>query len=268
MRPVWTGAISFGLLHVPVKLYTAVRDRALKFEYLHKKDLCPIGYVKVCKNTGKEVPWNEIVKGYQYEKGDYVILSDEDFKRAAVDMAGLITIEEFVHEKEIDPFYYVKPYYVGPDKKSDKVYNLLLEVLRRSRKVGIGKFVLRTKEYAVALKAKNDLLILDTLRLKEEALDAPSEIKAKNVELSEPELQMAIKLIDEMTVPFKTDVLKSDYVENLEEIIDQKIHGETVKVAKTKTGKATPVPDLMNTLRASLESARKQHKNEKAKARK
>ncbi len=266
MRPIWTGAISFGLLHVPVKLYTAVRDRTLKFELLRKKDLCPIGYVKVCKNTGEEVAWNDIVKGYQYEKGDFVILTEQDFKEAAVDKAGLIVIEEFVSEKEIDSLYYVKPYFVGPDKRSDKVYNLLLEVLRRTKKIGVGKFVLRTKEYAVALKARKDLLILDTLRLKEETLEAPAEIKSKNQEISEQELQMAIKLIEEMTVPFQTDILRSDYLENLERVIAEKAKGKTVKAAKSKTGKATPVPDIMATLKASLQSAQQKNQQSKAKS--
>jgi DNA end-binding protein Ku len=260
MRPIWTRAISFGLLHIPVKLYSASKERALKFEYLRKQDLCPIGYVKVCKNNGEEVPWKDIVKGYQYQNGDFVILTDADFKQAALEKSGVIDIEEFVDEQEINPLYYVKPYYVGPDHKSDKVYNLLLEVLKRSRKVGIGKFVLRTKEHIVGLKAEGDILVLNTLRMSEEINQPTAEIKPKNVEISEQELDMAVKLIDKMSTHFKPEKLKDDYTEKLEEIIEAKAHGTLKKVKGVKLPEATKVPDLMSTLKASLEQAQKKVK--------
>lgn len=260
MRPIWTGAISFGLIHIPVKLFAATRERTPKFGYVRKKDLCPIGYAKICKSTGEEVTWEEIAKGYQYEQGDIVLLTDEDFKAASPEKSNIIQIEEFVDADKIDPIYFVKPYYIGPDRKSDKVYTLLLEAIKRSGKVGIGKFVLKTKEQLVGLKAEKNMLVLDIMRFKEEIRKPTDEVLAKKGELSEKELMMAIKLIEHMSGPFRPEKYHDTYSEELEELIEKKRKGKKVYPKKTPA-KGTKVPDLMNVLRASLESM---HKTQKA----
>jgi DNA end-binding protein Ku len=263
MRALWEGAISFGLIHIPVKLYTASQDRPLKFQYLRKGDQCKVGYVKVCKSTGEEVAWDDVVKGYEYQKGDYVILRDEDFKMADAKRSEVIEIEDFVDEKEIDPIYFEKPYYIGPEHKSDKVYNLLLEALKKTRKVGIGKFVMRNKEQLIALKAEKDLLILNVLRFNDEIKKPAKEIIPKRTELSERELIMAMKLIDKLSGHFKPEKYQDSYTEKLEAIIEAKAKGKKPKLQKTKHFKSTEVPDLMATLKASLENTHSKRTDKK-----
>jgi len=260
MRNIWEGAISFGLIHIPIKLYGATKNRAPKLEYLRQGDLCRIGYVKVCKATGEEVPWDKIVKGYKYKEGDYVVLTDEDFKKASPVKTQVIEITDFVDEEDIDPMYFVKPYYVGPVHHSDKVYRLLLEAMKRSGKLGIGKFVMKSKEQLVALKAEKDFLVLNELRFPEEIKEPVDDVTPKTSELSEQELGMAIKLIEKMSVPFKPQKYHDTYTDELEEIIEAKAKGKTPKIKKVKISKATKVPDLMSTLRASLHATVKHRK--------
>src|SRR5437588_524209 len=142
MRAVWSGSISFGLVNIPVNLYPATKERSLDLDYLRKKDLCPIGYIKVCKSSGEEVPYKDIVRGYEYQKGDYAILEDEDFRKIGVKKTQLIDILDFVNEKDIDSKYFIKPYYIEPDKKGTKAYTLLKKALEKTKKVAVAKFVL------------------------------------------------------------------------------------------------------------------------------
>ena len=164
MRSIWTGAISFGLINIPVRLYTAVKDTRPDLDMLHKKDLSPIRYARVCKADGEEIPFSEIVKGYEYQKGDYVVLEDEDFKRANARKTQTIDIQDFVEEKEIDTKLLEKPYYLEPTKESRKAYMLLAQGLKKTGKIGVGKFVLRTREHLVALKPQDGMLVLDQMR--------------------------------------------------------------------------------------------------------
>src|SRR3990172_3664481 len=238
MSDLWSGAISFGLIHIPVTLYSATRENTPKFQYVRKKDLCPIGYVKVCKATGEEVSWPEIVRGYEYDKGDFVILSDEDFRHAALKRSEVIAIEDFVDEKEIDPMLYMKPYYIGPDQKSDRIYNFLLEALKKTGKIGLGKFVFQKKEHLVALKAEKGILVLNTLRLSGELRHPPKESLPKKTPVPGRELAMAIELI-----------------EKLEKVIENKRKGKKMHIPKMKEVSATQVPDLLAALRKSLHKA-------------
>lgn len=257
MRALWEGAISFGLIHIPVKLYTASQDHPLKFHMMRKGDHCQVGYVRVCKSTGEEVAWDKIEKGYEYEKGDFVILHDEDFAKADAKKSEVIEIEDFVDEKEIDPKYYEKPYYVGPEHKSDKVYKLLVEAMKKSGKIGIGTFVMRNKEQLIALKAEKDVLVINILRYDDQIKKPDEDILPKNSELSEKELLMAIELIDKMSGHFKPQKYHDDYNEKLEKIIEAKAKGKKVPVKKFKALKSTEVSDLMATLKASLQSTHK-----------
>ena len=154
MRPTWSGMITFGLVNVPVDLYVAVKEEVHHMNYLRKDDLCPIQYKKVCRVTGEEVPYKDIVKGYEYKDGDFVVLSDEDFKKADVKKTGTIDVEVFVDETDVDPKYMEKPYYLAPQKKAHKTFALFREAMAKSQKAAVGKFVLRDREHLVLLKAE------------------------------------------------------------------------------------------------------------------
>ena len=164
MRSIWSGAISFGLINIPVKLYPAVEEHALDFDMLRRQALCPIRYARVCRDTGEEVPYDDIVKGYEYRKGDYVVLEDTDFKAAAAGKSQTIDISEFVNASEIDPKLFEKPYYLEPSKQARNAYGLLREALKKTGKVGVGRFVLRNKERPVAVRPEGDLLVLEQMR--------------------------------------------------------------------------------------------------------
>jgi DNA end-binding protein Ku len=257
MRSIWSGAISFGLIHIPVKVYTAVRESPLDFDMLRREDLCPIRYARVCRNTGEEVPFEQIVKGYEYRKGDYVVLEDEDFKRANVRKTQTIDIAEFVDEREIDPKLFEKPFYLEPTKQARKAYALLREALRKTSKVGVGKYVLRNREHLVILKAEEDFIVLEQMRFADEimkpvGLDLPARDEA-----TDRELEVAIKLIDQLTEPFKPEELHDTYREELERVITEKAQGKTPEPREERPI-PTEIPDLMAKLRASLEQARKQ----------
>ncbi|MGE5139955.1 MAG: Ku protein [Rudaea sp.] len=254
-RSFWSGAISFGLINIPVKLYAATQERNLNLDMLRKGDLCPIKYARVCRATGEEVPYEDIVKGYEYQKGDYVVLEDEDLKKADVGKTQSIQVVQFVDEDEIDVKYFEKPYYLEPGKGADKAYALLREALRRSKKVAVCRFVLRTKENVGALKAEGNVIVLEQMRLPSE-LRAPAglDLPAK-AEVDNRELDMALQLIDQLTEPFKPEDFRDTYREELEKIIAQKVAGKE-PTAHGKPPEPTAVPDLMAALRASLERGR------------
>lgn len=260
MRPIWSGAISFGLIHIPVKLYTAVKESTLDLDMLRKGDLCPIRYVRVCRATGEEVPYEDIVKGYEYRKGDYVILQDEDFERANVKKTQTIEILNFTDQSGIDPKYLEKPYYIEPAKEAKKAYALLREALKKSGRVGVARYVLKTREHLGILKPEGDVIILDQMRfdrevIKPEGLDLPEE------EVSKRELDMAIKLIDQLAEPFRPEEYHDTYMEELKQLIEEKAKGKLRKVRKEKAPERGVV-DLMAKLRESLDQARKKEAGE------
>ncbi len=253
MRALWTGALSFGLINIPVRLYSATQDHGLSFDMLHKKDLSPIRFARICKSDGKEVPYKDIVKGYEYQKGDYVVLVDEDFKQASIKKTKTIDILDFTYEKEIDPLFYEKPYYLEPDKGADKAYVLLREALKKSKKVGVAKFVLHNREHLAVIKPHDHLIILNQLRYQNEIRNA-SELHIPEKEVaSTKEITMAIKLIDQLTSHFHLEDYHDTYTEELKAIIDDKLKGKKPKHAKAKEPKITPVKDIMAMLKESLE---------------
>lgn len=259
MRAMWTGSLSFGLINIPIRLYSATEDRGgLSFDMLHKKDLSPIRYARICKADGKEIPYEDIVKGYKYENGDYVVLLDEDFKRADIKKTKSIEIMDFVDEKEIDSIYYEKPYYLEPGKGADKAYVLLRESLLKSKKVGLGRFVFHTREHIAIIRPYGDLLILEQLRYQSEIRN-PAELHIpKKTEASSREITMAIKLIDQLTAHFKPKSYHDTYTEELKKVIAEKAKGKKHRVAKKgKEPKITPVHDIMHLLKESLETHRK-----------
>lgn len=255
MRSIWSGLLSFGLVNIPVRLYPATVERKLKFNYLHKKDLSPIRYARICREDGQEVPYKEVVKGYEYQKGDYIILTDDDFKKANLRKTGAIEIIEFVKEEEVDSVFFEKPYYLEPDRGSDKAYALLREALRRSRKVGIAKFVLKNRENLGIIKLEGDIIVLNQIRFKSEIKEAENlNIPPAKIE-EDKEVELAIALIDRLTEPFKPEKYHDTYREELEEIIIERIGGKAPPPKEAEPA-PTPVHDLMAILRESLKRAK------------
>jgi DNA end-binding protein Ku len=256
MRAIWTGSISFGLVNIPVKLYSgAESDDNVDLRMLHGKDQAPIRYAKICSEEGIEVPFNEIVKGFEYSEGQFVIVTDEDFKAAQGEKTNTIDITEFTDEDQIDVRYLEKPYYLEPTKGGEKAYALLREALKQSNKLAIAKFVLRNREHLAALKPVGAIVVLNQMRFPAE-LRSPGGLKLPDAALAKPaELDMAQALIKQLTKPFIPEDFHDTYTEELEDRIQAKIKHEPVPEGKPATTK--PVGDLMAALKASLEAAEK-----------
>ncbi|HVK96946.1 MAG TPA: Ku protein [Flavisolibacter sp.] len=252
MRSIWSGAISFGLVNIPVKLGSAVESgSSLNFDMLSKKELAPIRYARIDTKTNKEVEWKDIVKGYEYTKGKYIVITDEDFQKASPEKSKTIDIIQFVKEEEIDPIYYEKPYYITPDKGAGKPYHLLIKALEETKSVGLAEFMLRNRMHICALKVYNGVLLLNQLRYKEEVREAPEISDAKAEKISPKEVQLAVKLVHQLTEPFKPEAYKDTYVESLKKVIKAKAAGKEIHVAEPKRATAT-VKDLMDVLKESL----------------
>jgi len=265
MRALWKGSISFGLVHIPVKLYSASQEKEFKFVMLHKKDLSQIRYARICKVEDKEVPWDEIVKGYEYQPGEYVILTEEDLKNANLEKSKSIEILHFINEDEIDTIYYTKPYFLEPEKNAGNPYTLLLEALKKSKKVGIAKFVLHNREHLAVIKPYGNAIILMELRYEEElrnSKDLNIPVKEKT---SAQELSIALKLIDHLTAKFKPSEYTDTYTDEIKEMIEKKAKGKKVH-PKGQEVKPSKIHDIMSLLKASLdeESPKKTKKQKRA----
>jgi DNA end-binding protein Ku len=262
-RGLWNGAISFSLIHIPVSLHTASRANTLSMDLLDKRDFAPIGYQRYNKATGKVVPWNDVVKGYEYEKGEYVVLTDEDFRRANVEASRTIDIQTFVDRDSIAPYYFDTPYFVAPEKNGERVYALLREALAQSNKLAIATFVLRSRQHVAALMPVDEVMVLDTLRYQAEIQAHPdiAAAAAKKDVANSRELSMALKLIDEMSEPWKPAAFTDTYRDDLRKRIEQKVkagqtHALTEPEAEVTEQRATgggKVVDLMSLLQRSLE---------------
>lgn len=256
---IWKGAISFGLVNIPVTLHTAVRDESISFRMLHGKDQCRIQFKRVCKKTGKEVPWDEIVKGYEYAKEKYVVLTDEEMDQAANAMQAskAFAIEDFVKEEEIDPRYFEKPYYLVPGAGAEKSYALLREAMQRAGTVGIGTITLRKKQYLAAIKVVEDALVLDMMRFAHEVV-SQREFRFPSAEGIKPqEMKMAEQLIANLTEEFNPEKYRDEYRENLMQIINAKLKGKKVTLEEAGEPEPTPVIDLMARLQESLDQGGK-----------
>jgi len=255
MRSLWTGSISFGLVNIPVRLYSASPEEKLNLDMLHTTDHSPIRYARVCKAEEREVPYTEIVKGYKM--GDeYVVLDDADFKKANAKKTGSIDIQSFAKLDEIDCIYFEKPYYIEPDKSAKKAYALLHTALVKSGTVGIATFVLRNRERLAALKVHEHMLTLNQMRFASELAPLEKLSIPKDEKVSEKEVSMAMRLIDELTEPFRVEKYKDTYTDELRELIEKKARGEKVR-PKGAAPKPTRVTDLSILLQRSLEAARK-----------
>ena len=257
MRAIWSGSISFGLVNIPVKLYSGSESSTLELDMLRKKDLCPIKYLRVCKTDGKEVPYDEIVKGYEYSDGEYVVLTDKDFENASQEKTHLIDILDFVDEREIDTRYFEKPYYLEPDKTGPKAYALLREALKKSGKVGIASYVLRNRGSLGVVKALDDLLVLNEIRFQDEIRN-PSVLKLPSGEnLRAQEVELALSLIDQLTTRFEPAKYRDAYLDDLKKVIEEKAQGKEPKPAE-KPAKPGKVVDMMELLKESLKQKRKE----------
>ncbi len=258
MASVWKGSISFGLVNIPVRLYPAVRagEGEIHFRQLHRRDLAPIRYERVCTADGKEVPWSEIVKGYEYAKGKYVALTDAEVKAAAIETSESIEMLDFVKEQEIDPRFFDTPYYVVPAKGGEKAYALFREAIRATGMVGIGKFTLRQKQQLASVKAVGDALVLEVMRFADHLVD-PSEYSFPSDDgVRQQELAMAQQLIQNLSTPFDPSKYTDDYRAKLMRVIRAKLKGKKIEVPEPRPASDTKVLDLMSKLRASLENGR------------
>jgi DNA end-binding protein Ku len=265
-RALWKGSINFGLVNIPVALYPAETSRSLDLDMLDRRDFAPIKYQRINSQTGKEVPWNQIVKGYQYEKGEYVTLTDEELRSANVEATQSIDILDFVEAADISPVYFDKPYYLEPLKNGRRAYILLREVLSKSKKVAIARVVIRTREHLAAVMPQGSVLILNLLRFEHElrdsrGLDIP-EADSKGRAISAGELQMAERLIEAMSGPWNPAKYRDEYRADLESLIEKKIKSGRpravaagAKAPARKTG--GKVVDIMSLLRRSVDQAQK-----------
>jgi DNA end-binding protein Ku len=252
-RSIWSGSISFGLVNVPVRLYSAVQEHKLQFHLVHEKDNSPIGYQKVCKKEDEPVPDNEIVKAFEYEPGDYVFMEDDDFEAAQVEGYKSIEITDFVPSEEIDPIFFAHTYYVAPGNGAEKTYSLLVKAMEDSKLVAIAKFVMRDRQYLGALRVREGLITLEQLYFADEVRPV-EEIKPSRSRVSEQELRMAKKLIDSWTTHWRPEKYEDTYRDELLAVIEAKRNGKEIHRAPDLE-EAEPT-DLMTALRQSIERQR------------
>ena len=251
---MWKGSIAFGLVNIPVELFSAVRDHRPRFRLLHAKDESPVHYERVCATEGKPVGWEDLVKGYEYEKGQFVVLSKDDFKTAALEKTKTVDILDFVSPDEIDERYFETPYYLQPGKGADRAYALLREAIRESGRVGIAKIILRDAQHLAAVEAIGEAIVLTMMRFSDELRDMDDFRFPKANGIRPAELKMALQLIGNLEAKWDPEKYTDEYKTNLMRIIEAKLKGKKPRLLARDTGpKGAEVIDLMARLRASLE---------------
>jgi DNA end-binding protein Ku len=254
MRAIWKGAISFGLVNIPIALYPATRSEELKFRLLRASDQSPVNYKRVAEADGKEVPWDQIVKGYEYEKGKFIVLKDEDFQRVDIEATQTVDITSFVKLEEVNPIFFHKPYYMEPQKGGDKAYVLLREALKASGKIAIAKVVIKTRQHLAAVKPQEKGLMLELMHFASELLDVDEFKLPTDTDAGKKELQMARALVDSMSEEWKPEEYVDEYREALEKVIEEKVeHGDTSALKPARKPKTTNVIDLVSVLQKSLD---------------
>lgn len=257
MRPVWKGAVSFGLVNIPVKMYAASEDKSIKFKYLHSKCNTPLKYQRTCPRCNQEVEWEEIVRGYEYQKDRFVVMKDEDFESIPADKTRTIDILDFCQLADIDPIYYEKSYFLGPEEIGKKAYNLLVSALKHTGRVAVAKVVIRSKQALAAIRIYKDVLVMETMKYPDEVrsqLEVPG--IDREMAAAERELDMATQLVESMTADFAPEKYTDDYRKALLDLIQTKLAGEQPAPAAAQP--AEGVVDLMESLRASLEAIEKE----------
>jgi DNA end-binding protein Ku len=260
-RAIWSGSISFGLLNVPVKLYSAVSKQNISFRELREGDGSRVRHKRVAESDGKEVPYEKIVKGYEFAPDQYVTLTREELSELEPQRTRTIEIQDFVDLDDIDPIYFEQPYYLGPDKGAAKAYALLVEAMKDSRKVAIARFVLRNKEHLAAIRPMNDVLTMATMRFADEVV-SPKDLDGEVFEEEKPkkvdkrEVEMAKQLIESLSTDFKADKYRDEYREELLDLLERKAEGKEVVSAPSEEPEPTKAPDLMAALEESLAAVR------------
>jgi DNA end-binding protein Ku len=252
-RAMWKGAIAFGLVNIPVELYSAVREHRPRFRMLHAKDESPVHYERVCQADGKPVAWEDLVKGYEYEKGRFVVLTKDDFKTAALEKTRTIDILDFVDPKEVDERYFETPYYLQPGKGADRVYALIREAIRESGKIGVAKIILREAQHLAALEAIGDALVLTMMRFADELAELEDFSFPSAGGIRPAELKMARQLVESLSATWDPEKYTDEYTANLMRVIQGKLKGKKPRLQEAETPQQTEVIDLMSRLRASLE---------------
>jgi len=259
LRTLWKGAVSFGLVNIPVKMYVATENKDLKFNYLHEKCMSPIQYRKYCPNCDREIAPEEMVRGYEYQKGSYVIINEEDLSRIPLETTKTIDILDFVQLEQVDPIYFDKTYYLEPSPGGEKAYTLIVEAMKRTNKTAIAKVVIRSKQSLAALRVKDKTLIMETIFYPDEIRSPESLSSGIDPEkLHDNEIKMAVSLIENLSVDFDPVKYEDDYRKALWELIEGKIVGR--EVSQMPTPENNNVVDLMEALKASVELAQKNKK--------
>jgi DNA end-binding protein Ku len=251
---MWKGSIAFGLVNIPIELYSAVRDHRPKFRLLHARDESPVSYERVCQHEGKAVAWEELVKGYEYEKGQFVVLTKDDFKTAALEKTKTIDILDFVDPAEIDERYFETPYYLQPGKGADRAYALLREAMKETGKVGIAKIILRDAQHLASVEAHGDAIVLTMMRFADELAELSDFRFPKAADVRPAERKMAEQLVGSLSGEWNPEKYTDEYRDNLMQIIRAKLKGRKPKLTGRETPQQAGVVDLMARLRASLES--------------
>ncbi len=251
---MWKGSIAFGLVNIPIELYSAVRDHRPKFRLLHAKDESPVQYERVCQSEGKPVAWEDLVKGYEYDKGQFVVLTKDDFKTAAIEKTKTIDILDFVDPKEIDERYFETPYYLQPAKGADRAYALLRDAMKETGRVGIAKIILRDAQHLASVEAHGDAIVLTMMRFADELAELGDFRFPKATDIRPAERKMAEQLIENLSAEWNPEKYTDEYRYNLLKIIHAKLKGRKPRLAERETPQSADVVDLMARLRASLES--------------
>jgi DNA end-binding protein Ku len=265
-RAIWTGSLSFGLVNIPVEVHTAVKENRPHFRMLHAKDKSPINFQRVCQKDGEEVAWDDLVRGFEYERGRFVVLTKEDLAAAALEKTRRIDILDFVEAETIDDRYFDKPYYLVPGKGGDMAYALLREAIRESKRIGIAKFIMREVQHLCAVEVVGDALVLSTLRFADELVDVETLRLPRKPQFKQKELDMATTLVENLAAEWKPDKYTDDYRDNLMKVIKAKMKGKEAHLVPETQPRSPKVVDLMERLRASLDAA--QPKRSAAKRRK
>ena len=250
---MWKGSIAFGLVNIPIELYSATRDHRPRFRLLHAKDESPVSYERVCQHDGKPVAWEDLVKGYEYERGQFVVLTKEDFKAAALEKTRTIDILDFVDPKEIDERYFETPYYLQPGKGADRAYALLRDALEKSGKIGIAKIILRDVQHLAAVETIGDAMVLTMMRFADELADLSEFRFPASSGVRAAEMNMAMQLIDSLSAKWDPEKYTDEYRDNLMRLIQAKLKGKKPKLKEREAPHEADVVDLMARLRASLE---------------
>ncbi|MBA2366878.1 MAG: Ku protein [Actinobacteria bacterium] len=257
MRPLWRGAITFGLISIPVRLYSAVENKSLKFHLLHEKDGGRIKYQRTCGKCGEEVTWDDIIKGYEYSKDHYVTFTQEEMAALDVDSIKAVDVVSFVPLERVDPIYFDKSYYVAPESSGLKAYRLLADALQAEGQVGVAKVTLREREHLATIRLKDGVFVLETMHWPDEIRTPSFEELDKRVDVRDNEVKMARQLIQQLSDDFRPEQFEDEYRTRLQELAEKKVDGQEITVsAETEEEGPAEVVDLMEALKASVAQAK------------